>query len=140
MSRSIHVLMIEDNPGDAELTKEILEASKNGVEVTVASDGAEALELLRAGILIRSEQPDLILLDLNLPKLSGQHVLLELKRDESLRGIPVVVLTSSEAANDVTASYMLGASCYLTKPLGLEAFQSTIRAVESFWLMLTRLP
>lgn len=138
MSSAIHVLLIEDNPGDAELTRETLEAGKVRLELSVAADGAEALAMLRNRAA--DELPDLILLDLNLPKLSGQQILAELKRDQALRRIPVVVLTSSDADIDVVKSYELGASCYVTKPVGLEAFQTIVRAVEHFWFTVVRLP
>ena len=141
MTGPIHVLLIEDNPGDAELTKEMLETGKVHVDITVASDGVAALALLRepqaggpAGL------PDLILLDLNLPKLDGRQILAELKRDHMLRRIPVVLLTSSDADTDVVKSYELGASCYLTKPVGIEAFQATVRSVQDFWFTVVRLP
>jgi CheY-like chemotaxis protein len=141
MTRPIRVLLIEDNPGDAELTKETLEAGKVHVEISIAIDGVEALARLRARTGAGgSELPDLILLDLNLPKLDGRQILTELKQDELLRRIPVVILTSSDAESDVVRSYELGASCYVTKPVGLESFQAIVRSVEDFWFSVVRLP
>lgn len=141
MTGPIRVLLIEDNPGDAELTKEMLETGKVHVDITVAIDGVAALALLRerqaAGL---AALPDLILLDLNLPKLDGRQILVELKRDAVLRRIPVVILTSSDADTDVMKSYELGASCYVTKPVGLEAFQAIVRSVHDFWFTVVRLP
>lgn len=141
MIKPIRVLLIEDNPGDADLTRETLEAGKLHLEVTVAIDGVEALALLRGQAPhTAADRPDLILLDLNLPRLDGRQVLAELKQDEELRKIPVVILTSSDADTDVVKSYALGASCYVTKPIGLEAFQTIVRSIESFWFTVVRLP
>jgi two-component system, chemotaxis family, response regulator Rcp1 len=138
---SIHVLLIEDNPGDADLTRETLEASKLLLRISVVVDGAQALEyLLRQGPFTDAVMPDLILLDLNLPKMDGREVLRSIKAHEELRAIPVVILTSSDAERDVVESYQLGASCYVTKPVDLLAFQSIVRSIEGFWLSVVRLP
>ncbi len=141
MSKPVHVLLVEDNPGDAELTKETLESGKMHLDITVVIDGTQALAyLLCQPPFQKAKLPDLILLDLNLPKLGGREVLAEIKRHESLRTIPVVVLTSSDAEQDILKSYSLGANCYVTKPVGLDAFQSIVRSVEDFWFTVVRLP
>jgi CheY-like chemotaxis protein len=141
MSRSIRVLLVEDNPGDADLTKETLEECRLHVEIAIAIDGAEALDrLFRRPPYANADLPDLILLDLNLPKMSGREVLAQIKQELSLRTIPVVILTSSDAEQDVVKSYELGANCYVTKPVGLEAFQSIVRSVEGFWFTIVKLP
>lgn len=141
MTSLVRVLLIEDNPADADLTKETLEASKLHVDIAVVHDGAQAVAYLKREPPYGSaETPDLILLDLNLPKLDGRKVLEEIKRSESLRTIPVVILTSSDAEQDIVRSYSLGANCYVTKPVGLEAFQSIVRSVEAFWFTVVKLP
>lgn len=141
MTTPIRVLLVEDNPGDAHLTRDTLEQSKLLIEIAVAMDGEDALDYLLgrnryAGVAL----PDLIVLDLNLPKLGGREVLAEMKLHERLRGIPVVVLTSSDAEKDVVMSYKLGASCYVTKPVGLEAFKAIVKSIESFWFTIVKLP
>jgi DNA-binding response OmpR family regulator len=141
MTTPIRVLLVEDNPGDAHLTRDTLEQSKLLVQIAVAEDGEDALDyLLGRGNYAGVALPDLIVLDLNLPKLSGREVLAEMKLHEQLRAIPVVVLTSSDAERDVVMSYKLGASCYVTKPVGLEAFQAIVRSIESFWFTVVKLP
>ena len=141
MTDPIRVLLVEDNPGDAELTRDTLLAGKLHLTIDVAEDGEDALR--RLGEMAARDPaglPDLILLDLNLPGLSGREVLGDLRADEALRRIPVVVLTSSDAEQDIVRSYELGANCYVTKPVGLSAFQSIVRSVEDFWLTVVRLP
>jgi chemotaxis family two-component system response regulator Rcp1 len=141
MTVPIRVLLVDDNPGDADLTKETLEASKLHLHIAVVTDGIEALAYLRHQAPFEDARlPDLILLDLNLPRLSGREVLAEIKGDRALQAIPVVVLSSSDAEQDVLKSYQLGASCYVTKPVGLEAFQSIVRSIESFWFTVVKLP
>lgn len=141
MSRPVRILLIEDNPGDADLIQETLEEGNLHVQVTVAMDGTQALPYLRAQAPFESaEHPDLILLDLNLPKMDGRQVLTEIKRDPNWRKIPVVILTSSDAEHDVAKSYDLGAACYVTKPVGLAAFQTAVRSIEHFWLHVVKLP
>lgn len=141
MSRPVRILLIEDNPGDADLIQETLEEGTLPVQVTVAMDGTQALPYLRAQAPFESaEHPDLILLDLNLPKMDGRQVLTEIKRDPNWRKIPVVILTSSDAEHDVAKSYDLGAACYVTKPVGLAAFQKAVRSIEHFWLHVVKLP
>ena len=141
MSEPIRVLLVEDNPGDADLTKEMLESSKVHVEIAIVIDGTQALAYLqRKPPYEQAETPDLILLDLNLPKMSGRQVLAEIKNSERLRKIPIVILTSSDAEQDVVKSYELGANCYVTKPVGLDAFQAIVQSVESFWFTVVKLP
>jgi len=141
MSRPIRVLLVEDNPGDADLTKETLEDCRLHVEIDIAIDGAEALDrLFRRPPYVGVELPDLIFLDLNLPKMSGCEVLAQIKQHLLLRAIPVVILTSSDAEQDVVKSYELGTNCYVTKPVGLEAFQAIVRSVEGFWFTVVKLP
>jgi CheY-like chemotaxis protein len=141
MSRPIHILLVEDNPGDADLTMETLESGKLHVDITVVMDGEAAISyMLRTPPFENAGIPDLILLDLNLPKMSGQEVLAQLKRHDALRSIPIVILTSSDAERDIVKSYQLGANCYVTKPVGLDAFQTIVRSVENFWFSVVKLP
>ena len=141
MSKEIRVLLVEDNPADADLTCETLEGSKLRVQLSVAMDGVQAMAMLtRRGEYADLARPDLILLDLNLPKKDGRQVLSEIKAHPELRGIPVVILTSSDAENDVAQSYALGANCYVTKPVDLRAFQTIVQAVEGFWFTIVKLP
>lgn len=140
MTQPIRVLLVEDNPGDADLTKETLESGRLHLEIEIATDGAMAVELLARQVERGDPLPDLVLLDLNLPKLDGRGVLAEIKGNEALQRIPVVILTSSDAERDVLESYDLGANCYVTKPVGIEAFQSIVRTVENFWFTVVRLP
>ena len=132
----IRVLLVEDNPADADLTRENLEDSKVLHELLVASDGVEAMAFLRRA----SPVPDLILLDLNLPRKDGRELLAELKADEELRRIPVVVLTSSQAEEDIVRSYDLQASAYITKPVDLAGFAKIVRGIEEFWFSVVRFP
>ena len=141
MTTPIRVLLVEDNPGDAQLTRDTLEQSKLLIQIAVTTDGEDALDyLLGRGSHVGIALPDLIVLDLNLPRLGGREVLAEMKRHEQLRSIPVVVLTSSDVEKDVVMSYKLGASCYVTKPVGLEAFQAIVKSIESFWFTVVKLP
>lgn len=141
MTAPIRVLLVEDNPGDADLTRETLQDSKLHLQIDVVVDGAQALDFLHGRPPFTwAQPPDLMLLDLNLPKLGGREVLAEIKQQEGLRKIPVVVLTSSEAEQDIVKSYELGASCYVTKPVGLAQFQSIVHAIENFWFTVVRLP
>jgi len=137
----IHVLLVEDNPADADLTRETLETSKLHLELSVAIDGIEAMRFLRReGEHAGASRPDLILLDLNLPKKDGRQILSEIKADDAFRRIPIVILTSSDAERDVAQSYALGANCYVTKPVDLKAFQAIVQAVEDFWFTVVTLP
>jgi CheY-like chemotaxis protein len=141
MSKPIHVLMVEDNPGDADLTKQTLEEGKLYIELAVVLDGEQALAYLsKQPPFAHAPRPDLVLLDLTLPKVSGSEVLKEMKRNDALRAIPVVVLTSSDTERDVVQSYQLGANCYITKPVGLDAFQAIVRRIECFWFTVVKLP
>src|SRR5262245_7160074 len=138
--RPIEILLIEDNSGDVVLIREALGAGAR-TNLSVARDGESALRRLRQlGDVTNAVRPDLILLDLNLPRLSGREVLAAIKSDARLRRIPVVVLTSSQAEQDVADSYELHANCYVCKPLDLNEFVKAIRAVEEFWLTVARLP
>lgn len=141
MNPPIQVLLIEDNPGDADLVAETLECSRLRLDLAVAVDGAQALDrLLRRPPYEHTPTPDLILLDLNLPKVGGREVLARIKQEPALREVPVVVLTSSDAEHDIVQSYQLGANCYVTKPVGLVAFQSIVQAIEGFWFTVVKLP
>ena len=140
-SRPIEILLVEDNPGDARLTQEALREGKIRNNLHHAREGVEALAFLRReGEYAKAPKPDLVLLDLNLPRKDGREVLAEMKQDSRLRTIPVVVLTTSEAENDIVRSYELHANCYITKPVGLEQFISIVREIETFWLAVVTLP
>jgi len=139
--RAVEILLVEDNPGDARLTLELLKEGKINNNCHLAKDGVEALQYLRGeGAHAAAPQPDLILLDLNLPRKDGREVLAELKADVALRKIPVVVLTTSEAEQDIVKTYDLHANCYITKPVDLDKFITIVRAIESFWLSVVKLP
>jgi two-component system response regulator len=139
--KTIRVLLVEDNPGDADLTRDSLEDSDLPIEFSVAVDGEDAVDfLLRRGHYAQVERPDLIILDLNLPKMHGCDVLAVVKQHEHLRRVPVVVLTTSDAERDVVQSYALGANCYVTKPGDLKAFQMSVKSIEQFWLKVAKLP
>ena len=141
MTRTIQVLLVEDNPADADLMRETIEMSKLHLDLSVVKDGVEAIQYLRGeGAYANAARPDLILLDLNLPRMNGRQVLASVKGDADLRGIPVVVLTSSGAEQDIVQSYNLGANCYVIKPVDLKAFQSIVRQVEDFWFTVVKLP
>ena len=137
----VQILLVEDDPGDVELTKETLADSKLALNLNVVGDGVDALAYLRnEGEYKDKPTPDMILLDLNLPRKNGREVLTEVKEDAELRRIPVIVLTTSEAEEDVLKSYGLGANCYITKPLGLEQFSKVVRSIEEFWFTIVKLP
>lgn len=139
--RPIEILMVEDNPGDARLTQEALREGKMRNNLYHAKDGVEALAFLkRQGEHMNAPMPDLILLDLNLPRKDGRQVLAEIKEDPRLRCIPVVVLTTSEAEQDIIRSYELHANCYITKPVDLDKFIQIVGAIENFWLAVVTLP
>lgn len=141
ISRPVEILLVEDNPGDARLTREALREGKLDNHLHHVRDGVEALAFLRReGAYDKVPTPDLILLDLNLPRKDGREVLDELKQDPVLRLIPVVVLTTSEAEEDVLRSYQLHANCYITKPVELEKFIAIVRSIENFWLAIVTLP
>ena len=135
------ILLVEDNPGDVRLTREALKEGKILNEVSVAEDGVEALAFLRRqGRYSDAARPDLILLDLNLPKKDGREVLEEIKCDDGLKQIPVVVLTTSAAERDILRAYNLHANCYITKPVDLEQFIKVVQLIEDFWLTIVKLP
>lgn len=137
----VQILLIEDSLADVELTLEALADAKLANEVQVVRDGAEAISYLhRRGNYEAVVRPDLIILDLNLPRRSGQEVLADLKQDPDLRRIPVAILTTSTAEADVLRSYDLGANCYLTKPVDVEQFIRVVQSIEDFWLGVVRLP
>lgn len=139
--RAIDILLVEDNPGDVRLTREVLATSKIRNRLFVVENGEEAIAALRReGRYCDSPRPDLILLDLNLPRKDGREVLEEIKADPDLATIPVVILTSSQAEEDVLRSYNLQANCYVTKPLALQEFVKVVKSVEEFWLAIVRLP
>jgi chemotaxis family two-component system response regulator Rcp1 len=140
-ARPVEILLVEDNPGDVRLTVEALRDGKVRNHLSVAGDGEEALAFLRReGKHAEAPRPDLILLDLNLPRKDGREVLAEIKADEFLRTIPVVVLTTSRAEQDIVRSYDLHANCYITKPVDFEQFITVVRSIEQFWLTIVALP
>jgi len=139
--RPIHILLVEDNAADVRLTREALHEGKVRNSLTVARDGAEAMRILRReGEFAGVARPDLVLLDLNLPRKDGREVLAEIKADDELKRIPVVVLTTSSAEVDILNSYSLHANCYITKPVDLEQFVTVVRSIDDFWLTVVRLP
>jgi CheY-like chemotaxis protein len=139
--RPIEILLVEDNPGDVRLTREALLDGKIRNKMAVASDGVEALKILRKeGERANAVSPDLILLDLNLPRKSGREVLAEIKSDPLLKRIPVVVLTTSQAEEDVLKAYNLNANCYIAKPVDLDQFLAVVKSLESFWFTVVALP
>ncbi len=139
--RAIEILLVEDNPGDVRLTQEALKDGKVHNNLNVVTDGLEALAYLRKqGQHSNAARPDLVLLDLNLPKKDGRAVLAEIKADESLRRIPVVILTTSQAEEDILKTYNLHANCFVTKPVDLEQFIKVVRSIEDFWLTVVKLP
>jgi CheY-like chemotaxis protein len=140
-SRTVEILLVEDNPGDARLTLEAFKEGRVLNNLNVVKDGVEALAYLRReGQYANSVQPDLILLDLNLPKKDGREVLAEIKADERLMKIPVIVLTMSAAEEDIARAYSRHANCYINKPVDLDQFLRVIHSIESFWLTLVKLP
>ncbi len=140
-ARPIEILLVEDNPGDVVLTREALADGKILNRLHVASDGAKALDFLhKRGEFAASPRPDLVLLDLNLPKVNGQEVLAAIKGDRQLRTIPVIVLTTSNAEADIVKSYDLHANCYIQKPVEFDAFIEVVRSLENFWLTVVKLP
>lgn len=140
-SHPIEILLVEDNPGDVRLTKEAIKEGKVINNLYVVGDGIEALEFLhRKGNFEKVPRPDLVLLDLNLPRKNGREVLAEIKADENLRSIPVIILSTSEAENDIMKSYELNANCYVTKPVDLEDFMNVVKSIEDFWLSVVKLP
>ncbi len=139
--RPIEILLVEDNPADVRLTQEVMKEIKVLNRMHVVSDGEEALDFLyQRGAHSGAVRPDVVILDLNLPRKNGREVLAEVKADKSLRTIPIVILTVSSAEEDVLRSYELYANCYITKPIDIEQFSKVVRAVEEFWLEIVKLP
>jgi two-component system, chemotaxis family, response regulator Rcp1 len=137
----IKVLLVEDNLGDVRLTRETFKDANDSIRLYVVSDGVEAMAFLRhEGTFADVPRPDLILLDLNLPKMDGREVLMQIKEDNNLKTIPTVILTTSEAEVDIVTSYQLQANSYLIKPVQLEAFESLVRSINDFWLVKAKLP
>jgi chemotaxis family two-component system response regulator Rcp1 len=138
--KSIQILLVEDNEGDIVLTLEALQDAKITNEVSVVRDGAEAIDFLYARKSVPHLLPDLILLDINLPKIDGKEVLQTIKTDEKLRKIPVVMLTTSSSELDVTESYNNHANCFITKPVDLDKFFEVVKVIEDFWITIVKLP
>jgi CheY-like chemotaxis protein len=137
----LQVLLVEDSPGDVRLTREAFRDANEAIQLHVAADGVEAMAFLRREPpYARAPRPDLILLDLNLPRMDGREVLAHIKADASLRTIPTVILTTSESEADIVKSYQLQANCYLTKPVQFDAFDSLVRSINDFWLTKAKLP
>jgi two-component system, chemotaxis family, response regulator Rcp1 len=137
----IEVLLVEDSPGDVRLTREAFKDAKLHINLHVALDGAEAMDFLNhEGEHANAPRPDLILLDLNLPKKDGREVLAEIKQSPTLKSIPVVVLTTSASDADILRSYKLHANCHITKPVGLDGFLEVVKSIDSFWLTVVKLP
>ncbi|HKI55801.1 MAG TPA: response regulator [Trueperaceae bacterium] len=140
-TKEVDILLVEDSPGDVRLTREALAEGKLKNRLHVAEDGEQALAFLRRdGGYAEAPRPDLILLDLNLPRVDGREVLAQIKADHDLKRIPVVVLTTSSADEDVLRVYDLAANCYITKPVDLDQFMRVVRSIEEFWLTVVRLP
>lgn len=140
-AKPIEILLVEDNPGDARLAREALKDSKVKNNLAIVDDGVKALEYLRKqGEFASVPTPDLVLLDLNLPRKDGREVLAEIKGDGMLKRIPVVILTTSRAEQDVLKSYNLHANCYITKPIDLGQFITVVKSIEDFWLTIVKLP
>jgi len=141
LGKPIEILLVEDNPGDARLTMELLKESKIRNRVSVVDDGIEATAYLRKeGEFSEAPRPDLILLDLNMPRKDGREVLAEIKQDPALKRIPVVVLTASSAEEDIVRSYELHANAYITKPVDFDQFAKVVQSIEEFWFTIVKLP
>ncbi|MCL5027924.1 MAG: response regulator [Bacteroidetes bacterium] len=139
--RPVRILLVEDNLADIRLTKEVFKTSKVLNEIEIANDGVEAINYLKkTGKYESNKTPDLILLDLNLPKKDGREVLAEIKSDLNLRKIPIIILTISKDEEDILKSYSLYANCYITKPINLEQFNNVIKSIEDFWFTIVKLP
>jgi two-component system response regulator len=137
----IEILLVEDNPGDARLTQEVLKDSKIRNNLHIVADGVEAMAFLRReGQYASAPRPDIILLDLNLPRMDGREVLKAIKADESLRRIPIVIMTTSDDEHDILAAYDLYANCYITKPVDFQRFIEIVKTIENFWFSIVRLP
>ena len=140
-AKPIEILLVEDSPGDIRLTREAFIDAKVHINLHVALDGTEAMAFLeRQGAHVKAPRPDLILLDLNLPKKDGREVLEEIKKSPTLKSIPVVILTTSASEGDIVRSYRLHANCYITKPVDLEGFLRVVKSIDNFWLSVVKLP
>jgi len=140
-TKAIEILLVEDDPGDIDLIEEALEDAKLQINLNSVRDGVEALAYLRReGKYTQAISPDLILLDLNLPRRDGREVLQDIKGDNYFKRIPVVVLTTSDAEDDILKSYNLGANCYVSKPLGMQDFIKIVESIENFWFTVVKLP
>lgn len=140
LGRPIRILLIEDSPSDAAMTIEALKEGRIANEIHTCPDGQSGMDFLRATHDGGAARPDLVLLDLNLPKVDGRQVLAEMKSDDELRTIPVIVLTTSAAEQDILHAYLLNANAYVTKPVGFDPFLAAVRGIEDFWLSVVRLP
>ena len=141
MVHPIEILLVEDNPGDARLAKEALKESKLKNNLYIADDGVEAMDFLyKKGKYAKMPRPDLVILDLNLPRKDGREVLDEIKTDENLKRIPVVILTISKAEEDILKTYNLHANCFISKPIDLDQFIKVVKSIEDFWLTIVKLP
>ncbi|WP_310532693.1 response regulator [Novosphingobium sp.] len=137
----MHVLLVEDSPGDVRLTQEAFREANRSIRLHVATDGVEAMAFLRhEGGHVDAPRPDIILLDLNLPRMDGREVLAKIKADEDLKTIPIVILTTSDSETDIVRSYQLHANCYLNKPVQFEEFESLVKSINDFWLTKVKLP
>jgi two-component system, chemotaxis family, response regulator Rcp1 len=138
---ALEVLLVEDSPGDVRLTQEAFRTANTAVHLHVTSDGVEAMAFLkREGVYADAPRPDLTLLDLNMPRMDGREVLARIKGDDSLKTIPTVILTTSEAEEDIAKSYKLHANCYFSKPVQLDAFEDLVKSINNFWLATAKLP
>lgn len=137
----VDILLIEDNPGDVQLTREALKEAKIAINLSVANDGLEAMKMLHREAPYSSRAlPDLVLLDLNMPRMDGREVLRRIKTDDNLKHIPVVILTTSAAEKDILQAYGLHANCYITKPVEFDPFMDIVKSIEAFWLTVVKLP
>jgi chemotaxis family two-component system response regulator Rcp1 len=137
----VEVLLVEDSPGDVRLTQDAFRETNQSIRLHVAVDGVEAMDFLRhRGAFVNSPRPDFILLDLNIPKMDGREVLAQIKKDESLKMIPTIILTTSDSETDIRKAYELQANCYLSKPVQLEDFESVVKSINDFWTMKVKLP
>ena len=136
----IHILLVDDNEGDILLTREALEEARIINRISIAYDGMQAIDLLRQSARVPGTMPDLILLDINLPKMNGTEVLSIIKTDPDLKRIPVIMLTTSSSEKDILASYENYANCYITKPVDLDRFMDVVRTIEDFWISIVKLP
>lgn len=137
----IEVLLVEDSPGDVRLTQEAFRDANRSIHLHVVSDGVEAMAFLRReGTYAHEPRPDIVLLDLNLPRMDGREVLAHIKEDQSLKTIPTVILTTSDSEADIVKCYQLQANCYLSKPVQLDAFETLVKSISDFWLTKVKLP